>query len=125
MPLYEYRCGGCGKKVTLLVRSTEGSRGLCCPNCSSADLKRLFSTFRVTKTDHDIYEDILGDNRLVRGMESNDPKALVEWNKRMSRGDESVAPEYEDMMGKMSAGEWPEEMTGGRRRPASEEAEEE
>ncbi len=121
MPLYEYRCGGCGKKVTLLVRGFERSADSCCPNCSSQELKRLFSTFRVARTDKDRYEDILGDQQLVRRMESNDPKALVEWNKRMSGGDDSVAPEYEDMMGKMSSGEWPDEMTKKRHKPGPEE----
>lgn len=118
MPLYEYRCGGCGKKVTLFVRGFERSAEACCPLCQSAELKRVFSTFRVTRTDMDRYEDILGDNQLVSRMEANDPKALVEWNKRMSGGDETVAPEYEDMMGRMASGEWPEEVTGGRKKPA-------
>jgi len=36
----------------------------------------------------------------------------------MSGGDESVAPQYEDMMGKMSAGEWPESFSGGAGKPA-------
>lgn len=124
MPLYEYRCGGCAKKVTLFVRGYERAASSCCPLCASTDLKRMFSTFRVTKTDHDIYEDILGDNQLVKRMEANDPAALSEWNRRMSR-DESVAPEYEDMVGKMDAGQWPEELTAGgaRKKPADGEAE--
>lgn len=119
MPLYEYRCGKCARKITLLVRGGEG--GLSCPNCNSTDLKRLFSTFRVTKTDMDRYENILGDRQLVRRMEANDPSALVEWNKKMSGGDESVAPEYEDMMGRMSAGEWPDELSGRRKKPEPDE----
>lgn len=110
--------------MTLLVRNFDSSGERCCPSCSSSDLKRLFSTFRVMRSDHDVYENILGDRQLVKGMEANDPKALVEWNKRMSGGDESVAPEYEDMMGKMSAGEWPEELAGGRKKPMAEGAEE-
>ena len=119
MPLYEYRCGGCGRKVTLLVRGFKRPTDCGCPNCGSADLKRVFSTFRMAKTDKDVYEDILGDNRLVQGMMANNPKALVDWNNRMSRGDTTVAPEYEDMMGKMSAGEWPEEVTGAKKEPAA------
>jgi len=67
----------------------------------------LFSTFSVTKSDQDIYEDILSDKQLVRGLESNDPRALAEWNKRMSRGEE-VAPEYEEIMDTLEAGEMPD-----------------
>lgn len=120
MPLYEYRCGGCGRKVTLLVRSFGGEPGSPCPNCSSTSLTRLFSTFRVLKTDKDVYEDILGDNQLVDRMMHNDPKALAEWNRKMSRED-TVAPEYEEMVDKMDHGEWPSEVTGQRKAASPEE----
>jgi len=75
MPLYEYRCGGCGRKVTLFVRTFDKSADVCCPNCNSSEMKRLFSSFRVTRTDMDRYADILGDSQLVKRMEANDPKA--------------------------------------------------
>ena len=63
------------------------------------------------KTDKDIYDDILSDSQLTKAMLNNDPKALVEWNKRMSRGEE-VAPEYEEMIDKMEHGEMPTGLTG-------------
>lgn len=106
MPIYEYRCGGCGQRVSLLVRSA--SAALSCPQCGSPELSRLFSTFAMRRTDRDIYEDILSDHRLIRAMEANDPRALVEWNRRMSRGmDTDTAPEYKDMLEKMERGESP------------------
>ena len=64
------------------------------------------------KTDRDIYDDILSDSQLTNAMLSNDPRALVEWNKRMSRG-EKVAPEYEEMIDKMESGEMPTGLPGG------------
>jgi hypothetical protein len=60
----------------------------------------------MSKTDKDIYEDILSDSKLTRGLMENDPRALAEWNKRISRGmDEKVSPEYEEMLGRLEAGE--------------------
>jgi len=41
-------------------------------------------------------------------MMADDPKALAEWNRRMSQGEE-VAPEYEDLVGRMEKGEMPSE----------------
>ena len=120
MPLYEYRCGTCGCKITLYQRNFGGQPGSPCPRCGGADLRRVFSTFAVHKTDMDVYEDILGDSRLVNRMMANDPSALAEWNKRMSR-DDSVAPEYEDMLGRMEGGEWPSEIADGRGSPAGDE----
>jgi hypothetical protein len=61
----------------------------------------------VLKTDKTVYEDILGDSHLTRGMLNDDPRALAEWNRRMSRG-EKVAPEYAEMLDKMEQGEMPE-----------------
>ena len=107
MPIYEYRCGGCGRKVSLLVRSL--TTALACPRCGSGELTRLFSTFAMRRTDHDVYEDILSDSRLIRAMEGNDPRALAEWNRRMSRGSDtdSTEPEYKEVVERMERGEMP------------------
>lgn len=113
MPIYEYRCGGCGRKVSLLVRGA--STTLACPRCGSVDLSRLFSTFAMHRTDHDIYEDILSDNQLIRGMEGNDPRAMADWNRRMSRGmdTDNTEPEYRDVVERMERGEMPAAGSGG------------
>jgi len=108
MPLYEYWCHKCRRKVTLYLPISSQATPAC-PECQGNTLQRLFSTFAMRKTDKDIYEDILGDSQLTRAMLRNDPKALAEWNRRMSRGGK-VAPEYEDMVGKMKKGETPAEM---------------
>ena len=103
MPIYEYRCQGCGREVDLLLR--EPQKGPSCPHCG-ATLTRVFSSFAIGRTDRDVYESILSDSSLIRAMERNDPKALAEWNRRLSRG-EPVAPEYQDMVEKMEQGELP------------------
>jgi putative FmdB family regulatory protein len=112
MPLYEYRCQECRNKV-ILYSPTFSDPIPPCPQCGELALKRLFSTFSVrSKTYKDVYEDILSDSQLTRGMMADDPKALAEWNKRMSHGEE-VAPEYEDMVGRMEKGEIPCEPLSG------------
>jgi putative FmdB family regulatory protein len=42
MPLFEYTCRDCGHRFETLVM---GSRQPACPNCSSASLEKLYSTF--------------------------------------------------------------------------------
>jgi hypothetical protein len=54
----------------------------------------------------DIYDNILSDSQLMRGMANNDPRALVEWNKKMSGG-EPVAPEYQETLERMEKGIMP------------------
>lgn len=111
MPLYEYRCNSCHRRVTLLVR--ESSPQLACPQCGGQDLSRLFSTFAIKRTYMDDYESILNDSRMVNGLERDDPRALAEWNRRMSRGlDEDSGPEYKEMLERMEKGEVPPQLTG-------------
>lgn len=105
MPLYEYRCHHCQRKVMLYQKTFSQSPPLC-PQCGNDTLKRLFSTFSVRHTDKDLYDSILSDSQLTRGMMHNDPRALAEWNKRMSGG-EPVTPEYEEMVEKMERSEFP------------------
>jgi putative FmdB family regulatory protein len=40
MPIYEYKCQGCGREFELLVLK---STPIACPGCASADLERLVS----------------------------------------------------------------------------------
>jgi putative FmdB family regulatory protein len=111
MPLYEYLCRQCKRKVILYL-PTFSDASPSCPRCGNNNLHRLFSTFSVrSKTYKDTYEDILSDSQLTRGMLADDPRALAEWNKRMSQGEE-VAPEYEEMIGRMEMGEMSAEVTG-------------
>jgi len=58
------------------------------------------------KTSKDVYEDILSDRELTHGMLKNDPRAMAEWNKRMTGGEKST-PEYEEITDRMEKGEWP------------------
>jgi putative FmdB family regulatory protein len=120
MPLYEYWCRGCRRKLLLYSPKVSGDVPSC-PQCGNDTLKRLVSTFSVrSKSYKDVYEDILSDSQLTRGMMADDPKALAEWNRRMSQGEE-VAPEYVDMLGKMETGEMPSELAGSSSGDISEE----
>jgi putative FmdB family regulatory protein len=42
MPIYEYRCGACGRSFERLVH---GREAIACPACGSADVSRLLSLF--------------------------------------------------------------------------------
>lgn len=113
MPIYEYRCQSCRRRVSIYLRDPSSSPE--CPLCGSEELVRLFSSFAMHRGGYkEIYEDILSDSRLTDGLMRNDPMALAEWNKRMSRGmDEDVSPEYKEMLEKMEHGEMPEELPEG------------
>ena len=43
MPIYEYRCGGCGKEFERYVATSGGTST--CPACGSGTVKRTLSLF--------------------------------------------------------------------------------
>ena len=45
MPLYEYRCRGCGERFEVLQRLGESGHGLLCPRCGEREPERVQSTF--------------------------------------------------------------------------------
>jgi len=112
MPVYEYRCNDCRRRVSLYIRGLSERLEPVCTNCGGKNLTRLFSTFARLKTDKDVYENILSDSDLVKGMMANDPRALVEWSRRMEGTEGEKSPEYEEMMERMERGERWEEVVG-------------
>lgn len=105
MPVYEYWCKKCRRKVSLYVKGFSGIADPTCPNCSGKEMTRLFSTFSMGRTDHDVYENILNDSDLVNRMMHNDPKAMLEWSRRMGGTEGEKEPEYQEMVERLERGE--------------------
>ena len=49
MPIYEYRCGACGKRSSSLLASYS-SPDPACPHCGKTELRRLVSTFATVRS---------------------------------------------------------------------------
>jgi putative FmdB family regulatory protein len=45
MPIYEYKCEGCGKDYEQIRRMSEADSNLECPECQSRSVKRQLSSF--------------------------------------------------------------------------------
>jgi len=105
MPVYEYWCTNCNTRQEILLPRFSADNPPC-PKCGGNSLQRRFSTFMMQKSYKAVYDDILSDSQLMRGMMNNDPKALASWNDKMSGG-EPVAPEYKETMERMERGEMP------------------
>ncbi|MDD5398277.1 MAG: zinc ribbon domain-containing protein [Dehalococcoidia bacterium] len=105
MPVYEYWCPDCKMRQEILLPRFNSDPPPC-PKCGSNALQRRFSTFMMQKSYKAVYDDILGDSQMMRGMMNNDPQALAAWNNKMSGG-EPVAPEYQETLERMERGEAP------------------
>ena len=108
MPIYEYSCNNCRRRVEVFVQGYSPPPNPTCTRCGSKDLDRIFSKFAVrrSKSDKSVYDDILSDSKLTHGLMRNDPRALAEWSRKMSQAaDEDTTPETEELMDRMEAGE--------------------
>ena len=45
VPLFEFKCRGCGRGFEELVRNGDELKAVKCPHCSSTDVEKLFSLF--------------------------------------------------------------------------------
>ena len=82
MPIYEYECGGCKRRVSLLIRSLASAEAPRCPRCGSAELSRLMSRFATPKSEEARLE-AAADPSQFGDLDENDPQAVARFVKRM------------------------------------------
>ncbi len=112
MPIYEYRCSNCKRRVNIFFRSISAAEKDTphCPNCDSTNLLRLVSRFATVKSE-EARLDALADPSAMGDIDENDPKSLARFMKRMSgEMGEDMGPEFDEMVGRLEAGESPEEI---------------
>ena len=112
MPIYEYLCLDCRKRVSVFFRTfSEASDDAArCPRCEGAHLRRLVSRVAVLKSE-DARLDDMADPSFMAGLENEDPRALAGFMRKMS--DEMGEPldaEMSEMVDRLERGESPEEI---------------
>ena len=50
MPIYEYRCRGCGADFERYVPGAAAALGVVCPSCAGGDVMRKLSVFGMKST---------------------------------------------------------------------------
>jgi len=109
MPLYEYCCRNCHRRVTLL-RSFSDSSEPRCPDCQSEDLTRLISRVAVLRSEESRLES-LADPSGLADLDESDPRSVARWMRKMSEGTgENMGPEFDEMVGRLESGESPEDV---------------
>ncbi len=131
MPIYEYKCGGCGRKVSLFFtsfsvaesRSAAGENR--CPRCGSAELRRVMSRARTVRVGgRSAYDSEMGadlgansmgalDDDLMAGIDQDDPRQVARWARQMKESlgeDFDVGPEFDQALTRIEKGEDPEKV---------------
>lgn len=82
MPIYEYECRGCRRRVSVFVRSAASGETPRCQRCGSAELSRLMSRFATVKSE-DTRLESLADPSQYGDLNENDPHSVARFVKRM------------------------------------------
>jgi putative FmdB family regulatory protein len=124
MPIYEYRCANCRRKVSIFWRSfsaVDESKARC-SFCGSAHLSRLASRVRVIRsgagrTDTAVPDagmgGDMGDSFMneLEGLDENDPRQLGRMMRKMAtETGEDMGPEFDEIVGRLEKGEDPEKI---------------
>src|SRR5450756_796784 len=114
MPVYEYRCQGCKRRVSLFFRSFSAVSAPVCPQCGSTQLSKLVSRVAIMKSEESRLDE-MADPSSLAGLDENDPKSIAGWARKMgSTLGEDLGPEYDEMIDRMEGGELPDDdMIGG------------
>ena len=84
MPIYEFQCRDCGRKMSTLVLSRARIDEVRCARCGSANLEKLFSRFATVKSE-EARLNALADPSGMGDLDENDPKSVSRWMKKMGR----------------------------------------
>lgn len=113
MPIYEYRCQDCKRRVSIFWRTFSeaeaGDKAPACPRCGNSNLTRLMSRVRVIRSEESRL-DAMSDMDFS-DLDENDPKSMGRWMRKMSAEmGEDLGPEFDEVVGRLEAGEDPEEI---------------
>ncbi|MBI2159586.1 MAG: zinc ribbon domain-containing protein [Candidatus Rokubacteria bacterium] len=84
MPIYEYECHGCRRRVSLLVLRPSAAPPPTCPRCHGSNLSRLMSRFATVKSEEARLEG-LADPSNLGDLDENDPASVARFMKKMGK----------------------------------------
>ena len=105
MPIYEYRCRTCGRKVTILTLRVSERVDAACEHCGGTKLDRLMSRFSLVRSDDQRLDD-LADDASAGDVDESDPKSVARWMRKM--GDElgpDAGQDFDELVDDIERGE--------------------
>jgi len=111
VPIYEFRCNVCRRRISVFTRSIGVPAGATCEHCGSGDLLRLMSRVAVHHSEGDSHDGF--DESSLGDVDENDPRSMARWVRKMSRQmGEPLDAGMEADLERMEAGEMPDDFGG-------------
>ncbi len=106
MPIYEYRCGSCGKRFTAFFRSfAEVVEPTACAHCDARVIARLPSRVRQVRSEEERL-DRLSDPSSLGDVDENDPASVARWARRLGgEMGEDLGPELDEAIESSASGD--------------------
>lgn len=111
MPIYEYRCRDCHRRVSIFFRSfSDVEEQPVCPRCGGTKLARLVSRVAVVRSEDSRLDD-LADPSMMAGLDEDDPKSVARWMRKMgAETGEGLPEEFDEVIDRLESGQSPEEI---------------
>jgi putative FmdB family regulatory protein len=105
MPIYEFRCGKCSKRYSVLTLRVSEKADAKCPKCGSRRAERLLSRFAMPKSE-EARLDALADPSRLGDLDENDPKSIGRWMRKMGRemGEDMDDGDFDEMADEIESG---------------------
>jgi putative FmdB family regulatory protein len=110
MPKYDFRCLDCHKRFDIFLTYAQyGKEPVQCTLCGSKNVQRRIGRIRVLRSEESRV-DGFGSMEDLEGLEDN-PRELGRMMRKMSSElGEDVGPEFNEVVGRLEAGQSPEEI---------------
>jgi putative FmdB family regulatory protein len=111
VPIYEYHCHDCRRRVSLFFRSYSDIKDEpSCPRCGGTHLTRLVSRVAVVRSEDSRLDD-LSDPSMLGDLDEDDPKSIARWMRKMSaETGEELPSEFDEVIDRLESGQSPEEI---------------
>ncbi|MEM7029798.1 MAG: zinc ribbon domain-containing protein [Chloroflexota bacterium] len=112
MPIYEYGCYDCRKRVSIFWRTFSAAEANTpiCPRCNGDNLKRLVSKVAMIRSDETRLES-LSDPANLSGLDEDDPKSLAKFMRQMGQeAGEDLGSEFDEVVDRLESGQSPDEI---------------
>lgn len=108
MPIYQYDCSGCRRRVDVFFRSIKAVVDHpACPECGSTKMKRTVSRIARGRTDAEAIDSIDFEQELGR-LESGDERGFARWAQRLGEQyDGALGTDFSQLAERTFAGEDP------------------
>jgi len=111
MPTYDYICNNCNQRFDVFMTFTEyGKKPVNCAHCKSKNVRRRMTKVRIAKSEDSRMESMADNFGGFEGLD-DDPKEMGRVMRKMGKEmGEEMPPEFDEVVGRLEAGQSPEEI---------------